>query len=117
MTLLHQPCFTYVDKVRCEAVRPLIKECVDELDMAYIRFVVVNVFILISYQRNTRFADAQDCIEHNSANLNFLEDQLVSIQSKLNSKRLEEQSLRVAIEDSYEFLTIVPQLHLGLGIR
>jgi len=64
-----------------------------------------------------RFADAQDCIEHNSANLNFLEDQLVSIQSKLNAKRLEEQSLRVAIEDSYDFLALAPQLHLGLGIR
>ena len=40
-----------------------------------------------------RHADAEDCIEHNSANLQFLQDQLQTLQGRLSAKYREKEAL------------------------
>lgn len=64
-----------------------------------------------------RHADAQDCIEHNLANLNFLEDQLAAVKAKLEVRYREERELRAVIDESQFLVEIEPEMILGLGIR
>jgi hypothetical protein len=66
--------------MRADKCLPLLRETVDDLTAAYVRD-----------------ADAQDCIEHNTANVGFLEDQLQSLQRKLALRQTEKQTLDAEI--------------------
>ena len=54
---------------------------------------------------NLRYADAEDCIEHNSANLQFLQDQLQVLQGRLSSKYKEQEAL-IAVANEAKVLVV-----------
>jgi hypothetical protein len=86
--------------MRADKCLPLLRETVDDLTAAYVRD-----------------ADAQDCIEHNTANVGFLEDQLQSLQRKLALRQTEKQALDAeiaALEGKVELANIAGP---GLCIR
>eukprot|EP01034_Spumella_vulgaris_P022860 gene22860-29037_t len=75
-------------------------DVVEELDVAY-----------------TRQADAQDCIEHNTANVNFLEEQISALQQKLDAKNREQDAWEAEMVEAQAVVmhgyTVAP----GLAIR
>lgn len=83
-----------------EKCLPLLTETVEDLNAAYVRS-----------------ADAQDCIEHNSANVSFLEDQLQSLQRKLASRKREKTTLDAEIETLERTVEFGIQITPGLCIR
>ena len=83
-----------------EKCLPLLTETVEDLNAAYVRS-----------------ADAQDCIEHNSANVSFLEDQLQSLQRKLASRMREKTTLDAEIETLERTIEFGIQITPGLCIR
>jgi hypothetical protein len=78
--IFNQPVFRFGDKLRVEKSLPLLAETVEDLNAAYVRS-----------------ADAHDCIDHNTANVSFLEDQLASLQRKRQSRQKEKTALDAEI--------------------
>lgn len=95
-----QPCFTLIDELRTEKVLPLIKDTVEDLEVAYVRH-----------------ADAQDCIEHNTANVNFLEEQIAALQRKLDAKYKEADDLEELARKAADMLEYGYTVESGLCIR
>ncbi len=95
-----QPSFTYIDEVRTEKVLPLLMDVVEELDVAY-----------------TRQADAQDCIEHNTANVNFLEEQIFALQQKLDAKNREQDEWESEMVEAQAIVVHGYTVAPGLAIR
>lgn len=65
----------------------------------------------------TKYADAQDCMENNAADVAFLEEQIAKLQAKLTAKMDEIDKLET---DMLDCQAIIVQGHdhiLGLGIR
>lgn len=79
---------------------PLLRETVEDLNAAYVRS-----------------ADAQDCIEHNTANVTFLEDQLQTLQRKLLAKQTEKDALDREIDQLKRTVELGIVLTPGLCIR
>ncbi len=75
-------------------------DVVEELDVAY-----------------TRQADAQDCIEHNTANVNFLEEQIHALQQKLDAKNEEQDLLEAEMVEAHAVLLHGYSVAPGLAIR
>ena len=65
----------------------------------------------------SRLADAQDCIQNNTANVRFLEDQLLALQRKLETRKSEYQTVQTCIMDCYAVMHIAKVSKLGLLIR
>lgn len=62
-----------------------------------------------------RHADAEDCIEHNSANLQFLQDQLQTLQGRLSAKYREQEAL-VAVATKAKLLVVRRRSHATLEL-
>lgn len=72
--------FRFNDRLRVEKSLPLLAETVEDLNASYVRS-----------------ADAHDCIDHNTANVSFLEDQLASLQRKRQTRLKEKTTLDAEI--------------------
>ena len=79
---------------------PLLAETVEDLNAAYVRS-----------------ADAQDCIEHNTANVSFLEEQLAALQRKRRIKDAEKQKLDAEIDALEKTVELGIVISPGLCIR
>ena len=86
--------------MRVDKCIPLLAETVDDLHAAYVRQ-----------------ADAQDCIEHNTANVSFLEDQLLSLQRKRASRQREKDKLDTEIATMEQKIDLAVIAGPGLCIR
>lgn len=95
-----QPSFSLPDSTRCNEAYPLMRDVVEELDVCY-----------------NRRADAQDCVEHNTANILFLEDQIFNLQKKLNSLKEQANQSKVYMEKCSTTINIYENTKLGLCIR
>lgn len=100
MIVLMQPAFKYADLLRVDKCLPLLGETVEDLNAAYVRS-----------------ADAQDCIEHNTANVTFLEDQMATLQRKLLAKQTEKAVLDREIDQLEKTVELGIVLTPGLCIR
>lgn len=65
----------------------------------------------------SRLADAQDCILNNTANVKFLEDQLMTLQRKLDARKSEYKSVQTCIMDCYAVVHIAKESKVGLLLR
>ncbi len=65
----------------------------------------------------SRLADAQDCIQNNTANVKFLEDQIDALQRKLQTRKSDYQKVQTSIMDCYAVMHISKESKLGLCIR
>jgi hypothetical protein len=95
-----QPVFRFGDRLRVEKSLPLLAETVEDLNAAYVRS-----------------ADAHDCIDHNTANVSFLEDQLASLQRKRQSRQKEKTALDAEIASLEKTVETGILISPGLCIR
>ncbi len=97
---LVQPSFTLIDELRTEKAMPLVRDVVEELDVAY-----------------TRHADAQDCIEHSAADVYFLEEQIHALQSKLEARCDELDRLDDVMNRAAAVMNLGYEVTPGLCVR
>lgn len=88
------------DKTRLDKVQPLLTQVVEDLKISYVQT-----------------ADAEDAIEHNEANIFFLEDQLQALQNKLTLKKQEQQKVDSEIDLLQNRIHSATSLVPGLCIR
>ena len=95
-----QPSFTYADKVRVERSLPQLRETEEALQAAYVRR-----------------ADAQDLIEHNAANVAFMEEQLQALQTRLATKQQDLERVDAEASRAQQTVQLGEDVQLGLCIR
>ncbi len=81
-------------------MEPALKDVVENLDVAF-----------------TRHADAQDCIEHSSADVSFLEEQLATLRAKLDAKHRERDRLERVMDETEAKVELGYAVAPGIAIR
>ena len=98
--MLLQPSFKYNDLSRVEECQLQLYDVVEELNDCY-----------------GRSADMQDSMEHNSANVAFLEEQIALLQRKLKSKENAQYALNEEIKTVQCVINFGAAVKPGLCLR
>lgn len=94
------PSFSLPDQERSTSASAALKEVVEDLDAAYVRR-----------------ADAQDLLEHNSANTVFLSDQIALLAAKLTARQTALAELTAMAQAAEHSIAMASQCAAGLCMR